>query len=69
MKDPARNGARTIEEIAGHIKEDELVGWGWTPGPGREAAPYSAEQTAEFVLAWGAAGAPCPSDDTVLENQ
>jgi hypothetical protein len=61
IKDPARNGGRTIAEITDHVDHDELVHWGWTPGPGREPAPYSIEQTVEFLKSWEAAGAPCPA--------
>ncbi|GAC24051.1 hypothetical protein GMES_1755 [Paraglaciecola mesophila KMM 241] len=60
IKDPARNGGRTLEEVAHHIAEDELVHWGWDPGIGREPAPYSAKETADFVTLWANAGAPCP---------
>jgi hypothetical protein len=63
IKDPERNGGRTLEQIAEHVRHDELVGWGWHPGPGREPAPYSAEQTADDILRWHAAGAPCPASD------
>ncbi len=61
IKDPARNGERTIAEIAEHIAHEELVHWGWDPGPGREPAPYSAAELVEFVKQWDAAGAPCPT--------
>lgn len=60
IKDPNRNGGRTLDEVAHHILEDELVHWGWAPGIGREPAPYSAEETADFVTLWAKAGAPCP---------
>ncbi|AEE22616.1 hypothetical protein Glaag_1660 [Glaciecola sp. 4H-3-7+YE-5] len=60
IKDPARNGGRTLEEVAHHIQEDELVHWGWDPGKGREPAPFSAKETADFVTLWANAGAPCP---------
>ena len=60
IKDPARNGGRTLDDVAHHIEEDELVHWGWEPGIGREPAPYSAQETAEFVTLWANAGAPCP---------
>lgn len=62
VRDPNRNGDRTILEIAEHIEHDALVHWGWAPGPGREPAPGSAAETITQVLAWGAAGAPCPQD-------
>ncbi len=61
IKDPARNGNRTLADIAEHVKNDALVAWGWTPGPGREPAPGSVEQTFAALEAWAAAGAPCPA--------
>ncbi|QDZ00062.1 hypothetical protein FQ775_06525 [Nitratireductor mangrovi] len=60
IKDPERNGDRTLEEVAEHVRDDPLVGWGWTPGPGREPAPGSAEETFAALERWRAAGAPCP---------
>jgi hypothetical protein len=60
IKDPARNGGRTLEDVAVHVRDDRLVGWGWQPGPGREPAPGSAEATFEALRRWTAAGSPCP---------
>jgi len=60
IKDPARNGGRTLDEVAVHVRDDRLVGWGWEPGRGREPAPGSAEATFEALQRWAAAGAPCP---------
>ena len=62
IKDPARNGGRSLEEVAQHVAHDPLVLWGWDPGPGREPAPYSADEVAGFIRAWAAAGAPCPDE-------
>lgn len=61
IQDPERNGDKTLLEVAEHVAGDPLVLWGWEPGPGREPAPYSATELAEFVLKWAAAGAPCPT--------
>lgn len=61
IKDPNRNGGRTLDEVAAHVRDDGLVGWGWSPGPGREPAPGSAEETFKAIQTWAAAGAPCPS--------
>ncbi len=60
IKDPARNGNRSLEAVAAHIRDDKLVAWGWAPGPGREPAPGSAEEAYRTLQAWTAAGAPCP---------
>lgn len=60
LKDPARNGGRTLAEVADHVSHDPLVLWGWAPGPGREPAPGTAEKSVADILAWAEAGAPCP---------
>lgn len=62
IRDPERNGGRTLEEVAQHVEHDPLVHWGWAPGPGREPAPGSAEALAEAIRAWSDAGAPCPAE-------
>jgi hypothetical protein len=61
IKDPARNGGRTLEAVSAHVRDDKLVGWGWSPGPGREPAPGSAEETFQALEQWRLAGAPCPN--------
>ena len=61
VKDPARNGGRTLQALAEHVAKDDLVAWGWKPGPGRQPAPYSAAETATFIKTWAAQGAPCPA--------
>ena len=43
IKDPARNGGKTLEQIWEHSAHDELVAWGWTPGHGRDAGAGHAE--------------------------
>lgn len=60
LKDPERNGGRTLAEVAEHVGHDPLVLWGWEPGPGREPAPGTPEAAEEAILAWAEAGAPCP---------
>jgi hypothetical protein len=61
IKDPMRNGNRSIAQIVEHIEHEPLVHWAWTPGPGREPAPYSVAQLVEYLKQWDAAGAPCPT--------
>jgi hypothetical protein len=60
FKDPAKTGGRDLAKMAGHVKSDALVGWGWAPGDGREAAPHSAQELYDAILRWQQAGAPCP---------
>lgn len=62
IKDPARNGGRTVGQIAEHVEHDALVHWGWAPGPGREPAPYSIAEVVSLIRQWDAAGTPCPAN-------
>ena len=68
MKSEESNGGRSFEDLAGHIEHDELVHWGWEPGPGREPAPYSREHAAQMIRDWAAAGAPCPEGALPIED-
>lgn len=61
LKDPARNGDKTLAEIQHHTAEDPLVGWGWAPGTGRTPAPGSQEIFGALTLAWIETGAACPA--------
>jgi len=61
IKDPARNGGRSLAEVAQHVLDDKLVAWGWAPGIGREPAPFSATEISQAIKRWMASGAPCPS--------
>ncbi|MBB6412582.1 hypothetical protein [Mesorhizobium sangaii] len=60
IKDPERNGGRSSDDIALHVRDDRLVGWGWAPGSTREPAPGSAEATFQAIENWMAVGSPCP---------
>ena len=39
VKDMNLNGGRDLTLLQEHIAKDDLVAWGWNPGPGREPAP------------------------------
>lgn len=67
LKSPQTNGNRSIEEVADHVDNDELVHWGWEPGPGREPAPYDRKSIAELLRVWGLNDAPCPDGSFDLE--
>ena len=60
LKDPARNGGRSLDDLVHHIGEDTLVGWAWLPGYGRHPAPGTQKQTGALVEAWVKTGAVCP---------
>ena len=52
IKDPARNGGRSVEDLIHHIGDDTLVGWAWAPGFGRQPAPGTQKQAGALVDAW-----------------
>ena len=60
IKDPARNGSRSLQDLVHHIGTDTLVGWAWAPGFGRAPAPGTQKEAGALVDAWIQAGAACP---------
>jgi len=60
IKDPARNGGKSMEDLIHHMGEDELVGWGWSPGSGRQPAPGTQKEFGALIKAWVENGAACP---------
>jgi hypothetical protein len=61
IKDPNRNGGRTLALLHEHFAKDDLVAWGWSPGEGRVPAPGTQAQVGELVQAWIDSGAVCPN--------
>jgi hypothetical protein len=60
LKDPARNGHRSFEQLLEHVTSDPLVLWGWNPGGKRTVPPLT---HAEFVAAfatWVESDGACP---------
>jgi hypothetical protein len=62
LKDPARNGGKTLAQIVEHTEHDPLVAWGWDPGADREPVPGTQAQFGALTAAWVATGAACPED-------
>lgn len=60
IKDPARNGGRSLTDLIAHIGDDTLVGWAWRPGGARTPAPGSQQDAKALVKAWVESGAACP---------
>ncbi len=63
VKDPARNGGKSLAQIAEHAAHDPLVAWGWAPGADRAPVPGTQARFGELVGAWVQAGAACPRED------
>jgi hypothetical protein len=64
LKDPKRNGGKTLEEIQHHTAHDELVAWGWNPGADRTPAPGTQQEFGDLIRAWIDTGAECPMEDS-----
>ena len=60
IKDPKRNGGKTLDDIVHHMAEDSLVGWGWHPDKGRTPAPGTQKEFGALIQAWVDTGAHCP---------
>jgi len=60
LKDPARNGGRTLALLHEHMAHDDLVARGWNPGPGHRPAAGTQPQFGELIKAWIDTGAECP---------
>ena len=60
LKDPAKNGNRTLAQIIEHVSSDDLVGWGWNPGDGRTLPPLNRPEFVAAMKAWVDNGAACP---------
>ena len=63
LKDPARNGGRTLAQIHDHVAHDAIVAWGWQPGADRRPAPGTQAAFAELIQAWIDTGAACPREE------
>ena len=62
IKDPKRNGGKTLAQLVEHNSHDELVAWGWGPGADREPAPGTQAQLGALTAAWVETGAECPEE-------
>ncbi len=60
IKDPKQNGGRSLDQLLDHVSNDDLVGWGWSPGDGRTLPPLSRPDTVAQMKIWIAGGAACP---------
>jgi hypothetical protein len=60
IKDLKRNGSRSLARLQRHLATDDLVGWAWRPGDGRNPAPGTQSEFGGLISAWIATGAYCP---------
>jgi len=62
IKDPERNGGKSLADLVHHIGDDSLVAWAWSPGYGRTPAPGSQQEAKVLAQAWVDFGAGCPAE-------
>ena len=67
LKDPVKNGKRSLEDLYRHMAEDPLVAWAWKPGGSRQPPAISHEEFARLVRLWIDAGAPIPAETAAAE--
>jgi hypothetical protein len=60
LKDPRRNGGKTLDQLVEHVTHDKLVLWGWEPGDGRTKPPLSHDEFAKKFREWVEKGAASP---------
>jgi hypothetical protein len=61
IKDPKRNGGRSLQELVEHVEHDALVRWAWDPGKNRAPIAIAHREFVEAFKAWVATGGMCPS--------
>ena len=61
LKDPNKNGHKTLAQLIDHVTSDKLVLGGWDPGDGRTLPPTSHAEFAKNFKAWIDKGAYLPS--------
>lgn len=62
IKDPDKNGGRSLGDLVEHVERDPLVAWGWKPGADRQPAPGDAATLAGLLRGWIEGGARCPAE-------
>jgi alcohol dehydrogenase (cytochrome c) len=65
LKDPARNGDRTLHDLLVHVQTEPLVLWAWKPGirpngQPRTKPPLTHDEFVDIFQKWIESGAPCP---------
>jgi hypothetical protein len=60
LKDPKQTGGRSLQQLLEHVSSDDLVGWAWDPGAGRNPPPLARAETITQMKTWIDGGAACP---------
>lgn len=60
LKDPARNGKKSLAQLLEHVSHDPLVLWGWNPGGNRTTPPLAHDKFVAAFTTWVASDGACP---------
>lgn len=60
IKSTSFTGGKDLTAMMLHIRDDQLVAWGWAPGGQRSLPPASRAETVAAFKTWMDAGAICP---------
>jgi len=60
LRDPTKNGGKSLDAIVHHVEHDALVLWGWQPGDGRAAPPMAHADFVDALREWIEGGAVAP---------
>lgn len=60
LKDPLKNGGRSVKDAIPYMEENPLVRWSYNPGPGRSVPPISYDEFVSSLKEWIDTGAACP---------
>jgi hypothetical protein len=60
LRDPARNGKRSLAQLLEHVSSDPLVLWGWKPGGKRTVPPLPHRDFVAAFRTWVDSGGACP---------
>lgn len=60
LRDPARNGKRSLAQLLEHVSSDPLVLWGWKPGGRRTVPPLPHREFVAAFRTWVESGGACP---------
>jgi hypothetical protein len=61
IKSKEHNGGRDFDALITHVRDDELVLWGWEPGGARAPVPVPHAEFVAHFETWANAGGPCPA--------
>jgi len=56
---PGAQRRRGLSQLVEHVSKDQIVNWGWDPGPGRGRPPLSHGEFVRRFVQWAESGAPC----------